>query len=86
MEKELRTALDKVCITPAMFFEEKYHRGNKGIEQFLTLQYVTEFQRFSKQNNRDLFLACNGANDVLQLQYIRDNYRNLKYEDFYKDN
>lgn len=84
LETELKTALDKVCITPQMYFTEKYHRGINGIEQFLTLQYCTEFQHFAKQNNRDLFLACNGAGDVLQLLYVRKNNRALKYEDFYK--
>ena len=87
MSKELCTALDKVGITPRMFYDTACHKnrgGNNNIEQFLTLQYVTELQMFCKQNKRDLFLACCQAGDVLQLQYIRDNYRTLKYEDFLK--
>lgn len=68
MSNELKKVLESVEVTPKMFSDKDNHKGATSIATLLNTLAFIEYQKYSKRNGIDLFLA---ANNVLQLKYIR---------------
>lgn len=79
----LRKALQELEITPALFSNKEYHKGNLSIESMLSCHAYVQYQKYAIRHNRQLFLAVSNAMDVKKLNYFY-NTKELNYERYRK--
>ena len=78
--------MEKCKITPTMFMKKENHRGKSSIGTILSIVCYAEYQRLSKTQNQNLFLATCNKTQLQQLLYVNEhiNKGSLTYENFCK--
>ena len=77
--------LSNLKITPAMFCNREYHKGNYSIEAFASVQANIAMQKVCKRKGLDYFMAITSQMDIEKIVYVNDNYNDLSFEKFRKE-
>lgn len=72
-------------ITPQMYSNLNYHKGNYSMEIMASTHANITLQKVCKRNNLDYFLAITNVQDLEKILYIDANYYDLSYEKFRKE-
>lgn len=83
---KLIKVLEQGKITPKLFLDRNSHRGQNSIGTFVSIYSYIEYQKYSKTNNLNLFLAVANQNQLKQIMYIAEHYDkgSLTYDNFKK--
>lgn len=79
MSLGLKKMLEKIQVTPKMFSDTNNHKGATSIGTLLNTMAYIDYQKYSKRNNVDLFLASSSIVGCKAIKWINDNYNNLNY-------
>lgn len=79
-----KQTLENLKISPEIYSQEKYHRGSNQIGLFLTIYAFVQFQRYTKQCGKQLFLAVSNKIQLERILYVYENYNDLDYEKYLK--
>lgn len=82
MPYEVRKIMGQIKVTPQMFKEKGFHKGNFSIAALCGCLSYVQWQKYSRRNGRQLFLAVANAADVKKLLYVYNNFNSLSYEKF----
>lgn len=82
---EQQAVLRNLKITPSMFCNIEYHKGNYSMEALAGLQANIMLQKVCKRNNLNYFLAASNLVDIEKILYVNDNFNDLSYEKFRKE-
>ena len=77
--------LRNLKVTPTIFSQMEYHRGNFSIEALAGLQANITMQKVCKRNKLDFFLAASNMMDIEKIVYVNDNFNDLDYIKFRKE-
>ena len=80
-----KAALDAIKVTPAMFVQDKYHKGNINIESLACTQANIAMQKYSKRHGLDFFLAASNTKDLAKIIYVDEHFNDLSYEKYRKE-
>lgn len=76
--------LDKYKVTPKEFSNLDNHKGRYSIASLLSIVANLEYQKYSKERDRNLFLACANSINIEDLIYVNEKMinNNLTYNGF----
>lgn len=76
--------MEKCKISPKVFCDINNHKGNKSIASMLGIIAYIEYQKLSKRKGVDLFLAVGNENQLNNIMYINNEYKNgtISYEKY----
>ena len=78
-------ALSELGVTPQMFAQEHFHRGNASIEALSAVKANVEMQKYCKRHGLNFFMAISNTQDLNKIVYVDENIRDLSYEKFRKE-
>lgn len=86
LPRKLIEVMEKCKISPTMFMKKENHRGKSSIGTILSIVCYAEYQKLSKAQNQNLFLATCNKTQLQQLLYVNEhiNKGSLTYENFCK--
>ena len=82
---EQQKVLRNLKVSPQMFSNMEYHRGNFSMEALSGLHANITMQKVCKRNKLDYFLAASNLMDLEKILYVNDNYNDLDYLKFRKE-
>lgn len=82
---EQQKVLRNLKVTPQMFSNMEYHKGNFSMEALSGLHANITMQKVCKRNKLDYFLAASNLMDLEKILYVNDNYNDLDYLKFRKE-
>ena len=86
LPRPLIEIFEKLKITPKQFSNLENHKGRVSIATVCSIIAYIEYQRVSKRQNVNLFLASANVSQLKSLAYVNENYNKgtLTYENFRK--
>lgn len=85
ISNDLIDNLIHIGVTKSMFLNEQNHRGTNSIDTALNIRAFLLYQKYSKKQGLDLFLAISSNIDLLKIEYTYENLYNFSYEKFLKE-
>ena len=79
---EQQKVLRNLRITPQMFCNMEYHKGNYSMEALAGLHANITMQKVCKRNHLDYFMAASNQMDLEKIIYVNDHYNDLDYIKF----
>lgn len=77
--------LRNLKLTPEMFCNLEYHKGNVSIEALAGIYANITLQKICKRNHLDYFLAVSSQLDLDKVIWINEHYNDLDYLKFRKE-
>jgi hypothetical protein len=81
---ELQRILEQIKLTPKEFSNLENHRGSASIGSLIGIMAYIKYQKYSKKNGIDLFLAASSMVGIQTINHINNNLDNITYEEWKK--
>lgn len=83
---KLQMILEQLKITPKMFSDLENHKGNKSIASIVNTMAYIEYQKYSKRNGLNLFLAVGNQSQASNIFFLNEEIQKgtLTYEKYKK--
>ena len=82
---EQQQVLANLRVTPKMFCNLQYHKGNYSMESLGGILANVTLQKVCKRQHLDFFLAVNNLADIEKILYVNDHINDLDYEKYRKE-
>jgi hypothetical protein len=81
---ELQRILEQIKLTPKEFSNLENHKGSASIGSLIGIMAYINYQKYSKKNGVDLFLAASSIYAVQTINHINNNLDNITYKEWEK--
>lgn len=81
----VRIQLQRLNITPKMFFDEELQRGEDSVCSFINLYNNISLQKYCKRYGLEYFLAVGSLSDLRRIVYVSNNIGNITYPKYLKE-
>lgn len=82
LPSSVKQQLNRLEITPKVYFEKDIHFGENSIDIFLSLYNSIILQKYCKRYGLEYFLALGALNDLKRVVYVSENIDTITYKQY----